>query len=276
MPIRSRAALLALSIVLPASLAAQSAEAPPPATVVASTVAPALDDRARAAESATTREVYVLAFRSGVRQGCRYGARDPLGAALASTRAVVQSAPVDERAGVMLALDSAYASYVRTGGCATLGGATNLVIVDAFHGASWHSMKADLFGGAGVVTDNGLTIVTRSVKLGAGFFHRVGAEADYTFTTQGGMLVSGRDRVPTDADNATTRWAAVEQDILQRYPTLLVTRRQSGAPGSSDVTLWRTLFTNPDTQALEITLSAARGADGKVWITAEYPGLAGR
>jgi hypothetical protein len=275
MPTRSRTLLLALTCALPAALGAQTG-AVSPTLLASNSVTSEREQRARAAEVAQTREVYVLAFRSGVRQGCRWGAADPLGAALASTKSVALSAPEAERAGIVAALDSAFQSYAKSGSCATLGGATNLVVVDEFHGAAWHSLKSELFGNKGEVTDNGLTVVTRSVKLGSGFFHRVSAEADYTFTTQGGTLVAGRDRVPTEESDAPSRWAAVEKDILDRYPSLLVTRRQSGAPGSSDVTLWRTIFANPDTQSLEITLSAARDAEGRLWITAEYPGLAGR
>ena len=262
---------------LPVVLRAQSTDAPrQPALLVSTSAASEHEAKARAADVAQTREVYVLAFRSGVRQGCRYGAADPLGAALASTRAVVQSVPAAEQAGVMAALDSAYAGYQKSGSCATLAGATRLVIVDEFHGAVWHASKGELFGDNGEVTDNGFTVVTRSVKIGPGFFHRIGAEADYTFTTQGGLLVAGRDRIAADDGNAVERWGAVERDVLARYPTLRVDRRQSGAPGSADVTNWRTVFTNPDTQAVEATLSATRGAEGKVWITADYPGLAGR
>jgi hypothetical protein len=275
MPILPRATLIAVVCLLPAAAAAQTVESA--AAVVASNLAVSeRAERARAAEAAQTREVYVLAFRSGVRQGCRFGAADPIGAALASTKAVVQSAPEAERAGLNAALDSASASYAKGGACATLGGATKLVIVDNFHGALWHASKLELFGDDGEVTENGLTVVTKSVKLGTGFLHRFGADAEYTFTTQGGMLVAGRDRIPADDRNAPARWAAVEKDVLTRYPTLLVNRTQSGAPGSADVTLWRTVFSNPDTQALEVTLSARRDAEGKLWITAEYPGLAGR
>jgi len=229
-----------------------------------------------------TQEIYVAAFRASARRWCESaGPRagdEPLRSAVASTHLITHGGVVDaERAGVDQAVDSAYADLVHGGGCVALARPATVVVADRFDGHAWNTPKREIApNDRGASRESGVTVVTRGVKLGHRRFHKIGAEADYTFTTQGGMLVSGRDRVPTDADNATTRWAAVEQDILQRYPTLLVTRRQSGAPGSSDVTLWRTLFTNPDTQALEITLSAARGADGKVWITAEYPGLAGR
>lgn len=239
-------------------------------------VAPTSVVRARDDDAELTRRIYVLAFRAGVRQGCRYGAADPVGSALTSVRAVAAGVDAASRSTLVAALDSAAAQYVREGACAELGGPTRVVVVDQFHGAAWRASRKALFGDAGTRGGDGLSTVTRQVQVGPASGRRVRAEAEYTFTAQGGTLVAGRDRVAADDRTVGERWDVVERDVVARYPTLLVSRTGRATGRADDATRWRTVFTNPDTQAIEATLSAARDAAGALRITAEYPGLSGR
>ncbi len=268
--------LVGLLVVVPAAGRAQSGERSTsngltsPRGAAPMSVVRAPDDDAE-----LTRRIYVLAFRASVRQGCRYGAADPVGSALTNARAVTAGVGAADRPALVAALDSAAAAYVRDGACTALGGATQVVVVDRFHGAAWRASREALFGDAGKRTGDGLATVTRSVQVGPASGQRVRAEAEYTFTAQGGTLVAGRDRVAADDRTVSERWDVVERDVVARYPTLMVSRTGRAAD-ATDATRWRTVFTNPDTQAVEATMFASREANGALRITAEYAGLSGR
>ena len=225
-----------------------------------------------------TRDIYVLAYRSSAKQWCESGARDALSSALTGTHAIVERSVADpERAGVQLSLDSAYASLLRRGGCAALTSGAGVVLVDRFDGVRWNADVSELARGGGLQTEDGLTTVTRSVKLGPGRRHRYKALADYTFTTQGGQLVRGRYRVPATAKNADELWSRLEAELVERYPTLHVVRvRPRAANGWDGPGLWKTTFTNPDTQALEAMMVLTPAGEGRYEIGIYYPGYSQR
>jgi hypothetical protein len=240
---------------------------------------------------AMTREVYVAAFRASARQWCAAGGADGVDAALASTRTIVQgSVSPAERAGVDSALVDARGSMVQGGGCAAMARPPRIVVVDGFEGHAWNSPKRDVARrDRGERTEGGFTVVTRKVKLGERRFHRIPAEADFTFTTQREQLVRGRYRVAVRAAEFASRWDEVARVLADRYPTLRVTRTPAAgaaAYAASDAVFgtWSTSFTNPDTQALELRMFAtpaggrASGGDrdGEWVIVVDYVGFAGR
>jgi len=243
-----------------------------------------------------TQEIYVAAFRASARRWCESaGPRagdEPLRSAVASTHLITHGGVVEaERAGVDQAVDSAYAEMVHAGGCATLARPATVVVVDRFDGHAWNTPKGEIApNDRGASRESGVTVVSRGVKLGHRRFHKIGAEADYTFTTQRQQLVGGRYRVPASTGDFAERWREVESLVTGDYPTLRVARAQPAppAPGAeptyaarSGYAAWRTTFTNPDTQALEVRMyalpaNAGAGRDERYTIVVDYVGYAGR
>lgn len=250
---------------------------------------------------ALMREVYVGAFRSSARQWCSAGGADALGAALRSTTLIVeQNVAGAERAATLGELTAAHAALVSAGGCAPLARAASVVVVDGFNGHRWRQTRDVVVGGdAGVRQESGLTIVTRSVKIGARRFRKLDASADYAFTTQRGELVNGRYRVPVTDESVDERWAEVEGWIAAQYPTLRVVRVRAGARSARGVrrggaraaegddalrttageeasTAWSTEFQNPDSHALEVRMTRRADDAGRGTIVVDYVGFAGR
>lgn len=240
-------------------------------------------------------EVYVAAFRSSARQWCAAGSTTGLDDALASTRSIVQRSVADaDRPGVENALAVAHAGLTRAGGCGSLTRPTNRVVVNSFEGHAWNAPRQDVAPrDAGERSEDGFTVVTRRAKIGTRRFHRVSADAEFTFTTQREELVRGRYRVTVGADDVAERWATVEGAIAEQYPTLRVARsgamrlaaergahdsQGDGSASSTDLRRWVTTFVNPDTQALEVRIFA-RPVDKQLrdWvIVVDYMGFAGR
>ena len=244
---------------------------------------------------ALAQEVYVAAFRSSARQWCAAGSATGLDDALASTRSIVQRSVSDaDRPAVDAALVAAHAELTRAGGCGGLARPKHLVVVDRFEGYAWNAPRETVAPrDEGEKNEDGYTIVTRHTKLGTRRFHRVSADADFTFTSEREELVRGRYRVPVSADDISDSWATVESAIAEQYPSLRVIRSgamriageqgRRGALGDGEATTtdarrWVTTFVNPDTQALEVRIFA-RPADGELrdWvIVVDYMGFAGR
>lgn len=241
-----------------------------------------------------TQEIYVAAFRASARRWCAAaggrGGDEPLRSALESTHLISHGGVVEaERGGVDQAVDSAYTGLVRDGGCAALvERPTAVVVVDRFEGHKWNAPKREVAPrDRGDASEAGTTVVTRGVKLGRRRFHRIGADADFVFTTQRQQLVRGRYRVPATDRNFADRWKEVESLVGADFPTLRVARSEprpavAGAEPTyaarSGPAAWRTAFTNPDTQALEVRMYAvpAAGRDGAWTIVVDYVGYAGR
>ena len=160
---------------------------------------------------------------------CAAGSATGLDDALASTRSIVQRSVADaDRPAVDAALVAAHADLTRTGGCGGLARPKNLVVVDRFEGFAWNAPRRTIAPrDEGTKNEDGYTVITRHTKLGARRFHRVSADADFTFTSEREELVRGRYRVQVNADDITDRWATVEAAIAEQYPTLRVVR--SGA-----------------------------------------------
>jgi len=240
-------------------------------------------------------EVYVAAFRSSARQWCAAGSATGLDDALASTRSIVQRSVSDaDRPAVDVALVAAHSDLTRAGGCGGLARPKNLVVVDRFEGYAWNAPRESVApSDEGEKNEDGYTIVTRRAKLGTRRFHRVAADADFTFTSEREQLVRGRYRIAVGADDITDRWATVETAIAEQYPTLRVGRsgamrlageqgkrgvQGDGAAATTDARRWVTTFVNPDTQALEVRIFA-RPVDREMrdWvIVVDYMGFAGR
>lgn len=289
----------AIAIVLTASaatpLAAQTGGGIAPDSIVSIRVATSVTSSAPLSRTMAA-EVYVAAFRSSARQWCAAGSATGLDDALASTRSIVQRSVADaDRPAVDAALVAAHSDLTRTGGCGGLSRPTNLVVVDHFEGYPWNAPRQTVAPrDEGEKNEDGYTIVTRHTKLGARRFHRVSADADFTFTSEREELVRGRYRVAVSADDMTDRWATVEAAIAEQYPTLRVVRsgamRLAGEQGkrgalgdgeattTTDARRWVTTFINPDTQALEVRIFARPvDKDLRNWvIVADYMGFAGR
>ena len=287
---------LAFALAVPAvgPLAAQSAGGIAPDSAVSIRVATRVVSSAPLSP-ALAQEVYVAAFRSSARQWCAAGSATGLDDALASTRTIVQRSVADaDRPAVENALVAAHAELTRAGGCGALTRPTNRVVVDRFEGFAWNSPRQKVAPrDEGARSEEGYTVVTRRAKLGTRRFHRVSADADFTFTTEREELVRGRYRVSAPADEVTDRWATVESAIAEQYPSLRVVRsgamRIAGEPGArgsqgdgsattTDMRRWVTLFVNPDTQALEARMFA-RPVDKALrdWeIVVDYMGFVGR
>ncbi|MFL5578267.1 MAG: hypothetical protein ACJ79S_20125 [Gemmatimonadaceae bacterium] len=280
------AALLATSPALPrlaGALRAQgTADVSAGASVAAPTRAPISPATSSAAlPPAMTQEIYVAAFRGSARQWCAGGGADALDDAAAGTKAIAQSSVAEgERAGVERAIDDAHAELERAGGCAALGRATRIVVVDGFEGYPWSARRSEVAPrDRGRRGEYGYTIVTRRTKIGGRGVRRVPAEADFTFTSERDELVRGRYRVTAKRADVAGRWADVERALAGRYPTLRVTHAPGDAAGASDVRTWSTSFTNPDTQALELRMSAVPGGEARddEWvIVVDFLGYAGR
>jgi hypothetical protein len=293
---RRAALLLAAAVLAPLAspLVAQTGGIAPD-SVVSIRVATSVTSSAPLSPSMAA-EVYVAAFRSSARQWCAAGSATGLDDALASTRSIVQRGVADaDRPAVDAALVAAHADLTRAGGCRGLTRPTNLVVVDRFEGYAWNAPRQAVAPrDEGEKNEDGYTIVTRRTKLGTRRFHRVSADADFTFTSERGELVRGRYRVPVSADDISDRWATVESAIAEQYPTLRVVRsgamRVVGEQGkrgtlgdgetatTTDPRRWVTTFVNPDTQALEVRVFA-RPADRELrdWvIVVDYMGFAGR
>lgn len=243
-----------------------------------------------------TQEIYVAAFRASARRWCASagaGAGDePMRSAAASTRLIIHGGVIErERAGVEAAVDSAEAELERGGGCSALAARPTavVVVVDRFDGHAWNAPKSEVAPrDRGEARESGVTVVTRGVKLGRRRFHKIGAEADYTFTTERQQLVRGRYRVPAQAKNFAERWRQVQALVAADYPTLRVVAAQPAppAPGAaptyaarSGYSAWNASFSNPDTQALEVRMYALPSSSGRdeAWtIVVDYLGYAGR
>lgn len=299
---RSRAAVVGAALLAPAlaplasALQAQQQQPPQPLLVAADTATLAAT-KATPPSGLTvqmTQEIYVAAFRSSARQWCTAasakGGDEPLKSAASSTRLIVHGGVVEsERAGVEQAVDSAYADLVRGGGCAALTRPAVVVVANRFEGYPWNAPKSEVAPrDRGVSRESGVTVVTRGVKLGHRRFHKIGAEADFTFTTQRQQLVRGRYRVPASKENFAERWREVQSLVGADYPTLRVLASQPAppAPGGepaygarSGYSAWTAAFNNPDTQALEVrmyALPSTSGRDESWTIVVDYLGYAGR
>lgn len=291
------AALLALSpLVLPrgARLEAQQQQqqtASADSAAPAATAAPATTPNVSAQ---MTQEIYVAAFRASARRWCASAGAsagdEPLRSAVASTHLIVHGGVTEaERDGVDQAVDRTYAELVHDGGCAALAHPTTVVLVDRFEGYAWNSPKSEIApNDRGDTRESGFTIVSHGVKLGHRRFHKLGGEADFTFTTQRQQLVRGRYRVPATKENFAERWRELESLVTGDYPTLRVARAQPAPPAAdaaptysarSGYAAWRTSFSNPDTQALEVRMYALPSSAGRdeAWtIVVDYLGYAGR
>jgi hypothetical protein len=259
---------------------------------VASSAAPAPTNTS----SLMTQEIYVAAFRASARRWCasagpRAG-NEPLNSVVESTHLITHGGVAEaERAGVDQAVDSAYAQLVHDGGCAALTRPATVVVVNRFDGHAWNAPKSEIAPDArGDSRETGLMVVTRDVKLGHRRFHKIGAQADYTFTSQRQQLVRGRYRVPVSAGDFAERWRELEALVGGDYPTLRVARLQPAPPAAgaaptyaarSGYAAWRTTFSNPDTQALEVRMFAVpangrAGRDEAYTIVVDYVGYADR
>jgi hypothetical protein len=288
------AVVLAAPLLVATPLAAQTGGGIAPDSVVAIRVATSVTSSAPLSRTMAS-EVYVAAFRSSARQWCAAGSATGLDDALASTRSIVQKGVAEaDRPAVDAALVAAHADLTRAGGCGGLARPTNLVVVDRFEGYAWNAPRQAVAPrDEGEKNEDGYTVVTRRAKLGTRRFHRVSADADFTFTSAREELVRGRYRVATSADDLTDRWATVESAIAEQYPTLRVVRSGAmrlageqgargalgdGAATTTDARRWVTTFINPDTQALEVRIFA-RPVDRDLhdWtIVVDYMGFAGR
>ena len=285
MSISSRA-LRALSLApvlgLAASLAAQSPSnsSPQPQLRLASALEGGDSRDVTVKRSATVvsidREAYVLAYRRAARIACRIGLPDALNGALKDARAGLGTLPDVERTDVSRALDSAYTRLEHDGGCAILVDATKLIVVNGVDGFAWNTPLSKISKPSkGTYNDDGFFVLSRDSKLGG-----VNGEVTMTFTALKGSekLVSGRYRLALDAQKCGEQWLAIEHEILSRYPSLRV-MHGSDAPSASacdeSASRWTTAFRNPDTDALELSMSMRHGADDRLYMVVDLPGMPG-